>query len=338
MTRIPYPKLLSTLEQEPPGGVFFFYGEEEHLREEAILRTVEAHLEPASRDFNLDQIRGSDVAADDLASLVATPPMMAQWRVIVVREAQGLSAKARELMEAAAKAPPSDLALILSCAIPSGSRAKFYSNLQKEAIAVEFAAIDPNDMPGWVITTAADLFGLEMDLDGARALATAVGPNLGLATAELSKLAAYVQERKNLTLEDVTAVVGSVAKVDRWQWFDQVAERRFGDALRDLPTLLHAGESGVGLIIGMSAQLIRIGLVCAGGSAALERELKPYQRWMARKVGPLARLWSSSEIDLALTELLRTDRLLKTASLTDRQAMEELLLRLQVIGSKRSAA
>jgi hypothetical protein len=37
-------------------------------------------------------------------------------------------------------------------------------------------------------------------------------------------------------------------------------------------------------------------------------------------------------VDQALMELLRTDRLLKSASLSDRQALEELLLRMWAIG------
>ncbi|HEX6912204.1 MAG TPA: hypothetical protein VF142_17505, partial [Longimicrobium sp.] len=69
----------------------------------------------------------------------------------------------------------------------------------------------------------------------------------------------------------------------------------------------------------------------------LERELKPFQKWMARRIVPVARKWTLPEVDEALGELLRTDRLLKSASLSDRQAMEELLLRLWAIGRKDGA-
>ena len=87
----------------------------------------------------------------------------------------------------------------------------------------------------------------------------------------------------------------------------------------------------MGLVIGMGGQLLKVGIVCAGGQGALEKELKPFQRWMARRIVPQARRWTLPEVDAALGELLRTDRLLKSASLTDKQAMEELLLRLWAI-------
>jgi DNA polymerase III subunit delta len=328
--QIRYNALDRTL-RERAGGAFFFHGDEDFLRDEAVDRVVAAYLDPATRDFNLDQLRGAEVTADDLASLVATPPMMAEWRVVVVRDAQGLSVKAREVVQAVSGRPEPGLVLVLSAAIPQGSKAKFYDVLKKAAISVEFARLSADDAPGWVMETAREEMGVAVDAEAARALVGAMGTDLGSLASELRKLAAYVQDRKRVSLDDVRAVGGAIPRQDRWAWFDMVAERRFREAIGALPVLLESGESGVGLVIGMGGQLLKVGLVCAGGPAALEKELKPFQRWMAKRVVPQARRWTLAEIDRALEELLRTDRLLKSASLTDRQAIEELLLRLWAI-------
>src|SRR5690606_38769971 len=69
------------------GGVFFLFGEDEYGKEEAVAELVAAHLDPATRDFNFDQLRGSELDAEALASAIATPPLMAEWRVVLVREA-----------------------------------------------------------------------------------------------------------------------------------------------------------------------------------------------------------------------------------------------------------
>ena len=335
MAKLTYPRLLQLLERRPPAAVFFLHGEEEYLRNEAEARVIEAYLDAGTRDFNFDQIRGSDVSAEALASLIATPPMMAEYRVITLRDAQGLSVRAREVVESAAAAPPPGLILVASAAIPQGSKAKFYSNLQKSAVSVEFPAVDAMDLPGWLVTLARDAHGLELEIGAARALASAIGAQLGVLSSEMRKLASYVGDRPVVTLDDVQAVGGYIPRVDRWAWFDLVGERRFEEALRLLPILLESGENGVGLVIGMTSQLLRIGLVTAGGRDALERQLKPFQRWLASRVEPQARGWTMDDVDLALAELLRTDRLLKSTSLTDRQALEELLLRLA--GQLRSA-
>lgn len=333
-----YEALLAALSPRAPGGAFFVFGDEAYQKERAVEQVIAAHLDDATRDFNLDQLRGDDVTAESLASVLQTPPMMAEWRVVVIRDAQGLGQKAREALEAVVTAPPPGLALVVSASIPSGSRAKFYGVLQKAARSVEFAPLDALDAPGHVVEHARLALGREISPEAARALVSALGTEMRLLASELEKLVAYCGDRPAITLEDVRAVTGAIPRFDRWGWFELVAERRLDEALRQLPGLLASGETGVGLIIGIGSQLLRLALVSVGGSAALERELKPHQRWLAKRIVPQARRWTTAELDTALAELLRTDRLLKSASLTDRQAMEELLLRLAALQPTRESA
>lgn len=339
MPRLSPGKLPRVLAGRPPAAVFFLHGDEEFLRERAVDQVVATFLDPATRDFNLDQLNGADVTPEALASVLATPPMMAEHRVVVLRDAQSLTQSGRLVVENVSERPPAGLVLVVSASIPSGSKAKFYSALHERATSVEFKAIDATDLPGWVIERARQEHSLEMDLDAARALCGAIGAQLGVLATELEKLASYVEGRKRITAEDVRAVGGYIPRADRWGWFDLVAEQRFDDAFRALPDLLDSGESGVGLVIGMTNQLLRVGLGVAGGTEALQKNLRSNQRWLAGRLAGFARLWSQPQIEQAISELLRTDRLLKSASLTDEQALQELILRLRhLVESPRRAA
>jgi DNA polymerase III subunit delta len=328
MPQLNLSRLLDRLRDGPPAAAIFLHGDEEFLREEATAEVLAIVLDPATRDFNLDQLRGSDTDPETLASTLATPPMMATYRVVLVREAQGLSPKAREAVEGFVAKPSPGAVLILSGTIPSGSKAKFYGTLKKQALSVELAALDAGDLPGWVVTRGREVHRMEVQMDAARAIAAAIGPQLGILSRELEKVAAYVGDRNTVTVDDVRAVGGYIPRVDRWEWFDSVGDRRFSEAVSKLPDLLDSGESGVGLVIGLGSHLLKVGLLAGGGREALERHLRPHQRWLANRLHPQARKWTPEGVDRALEELLRTDRLLKSASLSDRQAMEELLLRL----------
>ena len=94
------------------GGAFYLHGADLFRKEEATRALIGAHLDPATRDFNLDALRGTDVDGETLASVLATPPMMAEWRVVVVREVEGLapSKKAREELLKVVSNPPPGLA------------------------------------------------------------------------------------------------------------------------------------------------------------------------------------------------------------------------------------
>ncbi|HSJ23864.1 MAG TPA: DNA polymerase III subunit delta [Longimicrobiales bacterium] len=330
-------KLYTALSRRRPGGVFFLYGEDEFLKEEAATAITTAHLDPATRDFNYDQLRGNDLEPDTLASIANTPPMMAEWRVVVVREVQALAANARgrAAVESLLAAPPPQLALVLVATLPDRTKAAFWERLKKETVSVEFPQLSASDLPGWLIARAEGL-GLELEVPAARALA-ATGSEAGVLVQELQKLADYVDERKSITREDVVAIVGAVPKQDRWGWFDMVGDARFRDARNAVPILLEAGESGVGLVIGLGTHFLRLGIVAAGGERALGAALPPHQRWLAGRIAKQARRWDATAVEDAVDDLLRADRLLKSSSLDERQILEELLLRLEQRSTAKAA-
>ena len=323
-----------TATQLPPalasarGGAFYLHGEDLFRKEEAVRALIASHLDEATRDFNLDPLRGTEVDAETMASVIATPPMMAEWRVVVIREVEGLAAskKAREaLMDVVAKPPPG-LALILSCTVPQGSRAKFYRELLKSAQSLEFKSFTEADVPGWIMERAREAHGVEFDVDAAQALGAAIGTNLGVLAKELEKLTEFVGERARVSVADVEAAGTRLPAQDRWRWFDLVGQRRFDEAVRTLGTLMAQGESGVGLVIGLTTQLLRLGVASAQGSRGLEAVLPPHQKWLARTIGQQAKSWPSREIEAALEGLLRADRLLKASPHTDQHFVEEWLL------------
>jgi DNA polymerase-3 subunit delta len=314
------------------GGAFYLHGEDHFRKEEAVRALIEVHLDPATKDFNLDPLRGTDVDGETLASVLATPPMMAEWRVVVLREVEGLasSKKAREELMSIAGNPPPGLALIMSCTVPSGSKAKFYRELAKVARAVEFRAITDADVPGWLMSRAREDHGIEFEVEAARALGGAIGPNLGVLSQEIEKLVGFVGDRGRITTEDVEAAGTSLPSQDRWQWFDLVGDRKFEDARIALPVLIGQGESGVGLVIGLSTQLLRIGIGVEQGARGLESALPVHQKWLARRVSSQAKRWTLPQIDHALEGLLDVDRLLKASPHTDEHFLESWLLGLRV--------
>ncbi len=314
------------------GGVFYLHGEDEFRKDQAVRALVDAHLDPGTRDFNYDPVRGTETDAQALASLIGTPPMMAEWRVVVVREVEGLASSkhARDVLLEAARKPPPGLALVLSCTVPSGSRAKFYRELAKHTRSVEFRAITEADVPGWLVARAQEEHGIEMEVDAARALGAAIGADLGVLSQELIKLADFVGDRARITSADVEAAGTRLPSQNLWSWIDLVGSRDFEAARRTLPLLFDQGESGVRLTMLLATQLLRIGIVAEKGSKALDAVLPRHQKFLADRVATQARGWTTTEVDEALAGLLDVDRLLKSSPHTDEHFLEAWLLGLRV--------
>lgn len=313
----------------PSGGVFYLHGDDEFRKGLTARALVDAHLDPATADFNHDRLRAPDTDLDTLASIIATPPMMAEWRVIQVSETEAYagSSKVRTLLLETAASPPPGMVLIMLGTKPSGSKAKFYSQLEKAARSLEFRPLAPDDVPGWLMERARTELGTEMEEDAARALGQAVGTDLGVLAQEVEKLAGFVREGASITRADVEAAGTRLPVVDRWGWFDDVGEKRLERALANLGVLLgQSGETGVGLTIALTTHLLRVGMAVEGGEGALANVLMRHQQWLAKGIARQAKKWSSGEIGAAIDGLRRLDRMLKSAKLSDQALIEEWLL------------
>lgn len=328
------------LEQGDFAGVFFFHGEAARLRDDAARRLAERAVDPATRDFNLDVFRGADVTPEALASALAMPPVMASRRVILLFDADRLTPTGRQVVEDAVEKLPSDLTFVVAAKIPDRSKAAYYRTLKSAGIELEWKAPRDNELPGWLIERARARFGVELAADAAAALADAVGAELGVLESELEKLAGAAEGTVDLAL--IKALVPNTRDVNRWEWIDDVASRRYAAARRRLPDLLATpSESAVGLLIALIEQHLLVGVAIEGGAGLVGRTLdragKSYLKWKSRAIAGQARAWTVEEIDDALVALLDADRRAKTGA-TDREALEELLLRLEVGRSVRRRA
>ena len=128
------------------------------------------------------------------------------------------------------------------------------------------------------------------------------------------------------TIEHVRAAGTVLPTQDRWRWFDLVGSRQFEQASLGLRILLSQGDSGVGLTVGLTTHLLRIGVAVEQGQGALEQVLPPHQKWLSRQIARQADGWTSAAIREGILGLLRVDRLLKASSLSDEHHLEEWLL------------
>jgi DNA polymerase-3 subunit delta len=317
-------------------GVFFFHGDAERLRDDAARLLVDAAVDPATRDFNLDTYRASEVSPEALAASLSMPPVMAPRRVVALFGAERLTPTGCSVVEEILERTPPELTLVVTATIPKGSRKAFYRKMKQGAVALEWAAPRDAEIPGWLMERAAEKFGITLDPRAAEALASAVGADLGLLEAELEKLAA-TGDGETVRIERIAEIVPNIRPVDRWGWLDSVANRDYRTALSDLPVLLSAPDSSaVGLINAMTDHHVLLGIAAEGGAALLEKTLfevgKPYLKFKVRTYVGQSRRWTGPEIEGALRLLRRADgRSKTTGGGRDAAVLEELLLALQVM-------
>ena len=66
--------------------VYFLFGEEEFLIEEALDRIVAATVDESTRSFNYDLLHGTDITTNEIIERASAYPVMADRRVVVVKD------------------------------------------------------------------------------------------------------------------------------------------------------------------------------------------------------------------------------------------------------------
>src|SRR5438477_325565 len=99
MGALTFDALLRSLKQGVADPVYYLHGDEDVLKDEAVRALVERAVDPAVRDFNLDQRSAPELDAEAFHALVNTPPMLAATRAVVVRGLEQLKKTAKVRQE-----------------------------------------------------------------------------------------------------------------------------------------------------------------------------------------------------------------------------------------------
>ena len=323
--------LREALKRRSFDGAYYITGEDDYQKDDAVRQLVDAALDPASRDFNFDIRRALDLDAETLGSLLSTPPMMAERRVIVIRDAGALKKDARKALDHYLKTPAPDLLLILTAAAGS----KVDSGLSGAATLLQFDPLTGDRIPKWIVHHATSNLGVKITEPAVELLQAAVGSDLHQLAAELDKLASFSQGNE-ITEDAVSAIVGVRRGETQADLLDAVAERNVSRALELIPHILSQPKTtAVSIVMALSTQMIAIAwgrarLDDGASRGQLAKEyfdlLKETGAFTGRSWGSATAVWSRAAerwsrqgIDYALDAMLEADVALKESKVSSEE-------------------
>jgi DNA polymerase III subunit delta len=328
--------LRDTIKRRSFDGAYYIVGEDDYQKDDAVRQLTDAALDSASRDFNLDVRRASDLDGETLGVLLSTPPMMAERRVIVVRDTSALKKDARKVLDQYLTNPAPDTLLVLTA--PPGS--KIDSGLSGSTTVLQFDPLTGDRIPRWIAHKASSEFGVSISEPAIELLQAAVGSDLHQLAGELDKLASYVAGTSNeIGEEAVAAVVGVRRGETQSDLLDAVADRNVGRALELISHVLAQPKTtGVSIVMALSTQMLAISWGRARLDEGLPRARLAQEYFdLLRETGAFtgrpwgsatavwaraAERWSREALDRAVNTLLEADIALKES----RVSSEEQLL------------
>ena len=331
--------------------VYYLTGEEDILKDELVDTIIDAAVEPASRDFNVD-IRGAgDLTGETLYTLLETPPMLAERRVAVVRgiDQWRKNSKIWQILLDYLERPSPTTTLVL---VSGGDADKTDQGIAKRSTHVTVGPPDQDTMREWAMARAVR-WGITLKREAATHLVRAVGGNLSNAASEIDKLGAALETGTTIGVPDIERFVGVRHGETLTDWVDAVAQRDVVRAVTLLDVVLPQPKiTGVKMLMALGSALLGTRLARAVADQrkdarevrdALWRYLKRERpkgigRWGEEvdRWADASKRWKTRELDEAIKLTYEADEQLKSTTLSDPRAiLTTLLLR---FGSPKEAA
>jgi len=314
--------------------VYYVHGDDDYLKEDAVRQLIAAVVDPATRDFNLEILRGGEIDAGTLGSLLDTPPMMAERRMVVVRDIGALKKDTRGAIDRYLVRPSPDTVLVL---VTLGAGSKPDKGFEAVALSVGFDPLTEDRVPKWIEHHATTVLGTTISPAAISLLHETVGNDLPALVSELDKLASYASGGQ-IDESAVTAVVGARQGETMGGLLDAILDRDARRALGLLePVLSQPKTSAVTIVMALATQTMAV----AWARALRDRGTPMSQMYnelfgLLKESGDAVKAWmrgverwTTPELERALDRVLQADAALKESRLSsDEQLLATLILSL----------
>lgn len=255
MPRVRWQEVLRRLKQGEAAPVYYLYGEEVFLRDEAEAELVGRLLPAGASTLNREALAGDEADAAAIIGRAQMVPVLAPRRVILVRGADRLGARDLQALAAYLDAPVPTASLVFSAA-KLDMRTRFAQALLRQAVVCRFERPQGEELRAWVrerLARRQRRIGDEaLDL-----FLSLVGEELHHIDSELEKLALYLGDRAEAGPRDVEAVGGAGRFRTIFDLTEALGSRPPDAALAALRDLLEGGEEPLS-ILGMMARQYRM--------------------------------------------------------------------------------
>ncbi len=172
--------------------VYLLMGDEDYYIDLVSQFIVDKVLKPEERDFNLDILYGADSKATDIMNIARQYPMLAERRIVIVREFQSLRDK--EILVAYVKNPMPSTILVLCHKHGAMEGAKsLLSEIRRSGVVMLSNRLQDYKLPAFV-TEYLRSHNLTIEPNATQMLCEHVGSDLTRLVAEMEKLRLVLKE------------------------------------------------------------------------------------------------------------------------------------------------
>lgn len=181
-----YSTVMRDLQARKFAPVYYLMGDEAYYIDKISDWIAENVLQPEERDFNQTVLFGSDVTAAQVIDMAKRYPMMSEYQVVIVKEAQNI--RHMEPIEAYLQKPLTSTILVFCHKNGALDRRKrLVGVIDKVGVLYESKKLKERDLPAFIENYLREK-GVGIDDKSNQLIAESIGSDLNRLTSELDKL------------------------------------------------------------------------------------------------------------------------------------------------------
>jgi DNA polymerase-3 subunit delta len=166
--------------------------------------------------------------------------MFSERRAVLVKRAEQLKADALEAMLPYIQNPSPGTCLLMT-GVKIDQRKKFFLELKKHGVLVEYKRFYDNKLSGFIQSEAV-VQGKPIETAAAELLAALIGNNLQELSSQIEKLAVYAGTKQRITVDDVKTMASSSKAFTAFELAKFLGLRDLPNSIKSLDALFLNGE------------------------------------------------------------------------------------------------
>ena len=255
-------QLIEDIQKKKLKPIYFLMGEEPYYIDRISEFIDQNVLSDDEKGFNQMVIYGRDASIDEIVSNAKRFPMMAEYQVVIVKEAQDLSRTIEQLADYAKNPQPSTILVLNYKYKTIDKRKTLYKTLQKTGVVFESKKLYENQVADWIrrVLSPKDYTILPK---AAQMLVEFLGTELSKINNELEKLQILLPKGAQITPEHIEENIGISKDFNNFELRKAIGERDvfkvqriakyFGDNPKDNPMVVT-----VSLLFNYFSQLLQL--------------------------------------------------------------------------------
>ncbi|MGQ9846813.1 MAG: DNA polymerase III subunit delta [Bacteroidales bacterium] len=215
MAALTYEQLFEELKKQIYKPVYFLMGEEPYFIDVIADYIEENVLSEAEKSFNLTVVYGKDTDLASIVSLAKRYPMMANYQVVIIKEAQNI--KNLDASEIGKKINPllsylqqplrSTILVICYKGKKLEKNRKIYKTIEKCGVIFESKKIYETKLPAW-ISNQFKIRGKNIEPKAANLMADYIGNNLSSIINEINKILIFLENENEINVSHIEKLIG----------------------------------------------------------------------------------------------------------------------------------